>query len=389
MSQTQTQIQMPRPAGPAWEPAGTVMPSWRHSFWRWPLLFAAWTLLAISFAAQFYIASSQAGLAVGWRQALGGALGDWYVIAVLTWPALWLARRFTFTRHNWRRSAAMHLVGAIVFSGAFMVLRAGVAEWQAWAAGREVGFLDVLRALAVKTWHFNLIIYGIMVGTAQGFRFYRESQERAVRTSDLERGLAEARLMALQMQLNPHFLFNALNSIATLIHRDPKSADRMLVRLAELLRMSLDKTSSQEIPLRTELSLLERYLDIERIRFGERLNFVIELPADLQEALVPTLLLQPLVENALRHGLSRVARAGQVSIGARRLDDRLRLEVSDNGGGLPVDRPQQDGIGLSNTRARLQHLYGERHQLRLEARPEGGVSVIVELPFHAQPTDKP
>lgn len=190
--------------------------------------------------------------------------------------------------------------------------------------------------------------------------------------------------MALQMQLNPHFLFNALNSIATLIHRDPENADRMLVRLAELLRLSLDNTSAQEISLRQEISMLERYLDIERIRFGDRLSFAVHLPPELHGALVPTLLLQPLVENALRHGLGQVARPGRVDISANARDGKLCLTVADNGVGLPPGRPARDGIGLSNTRARLQHLHGDRHQLRLENRPEGGVQVIVELPLRVE-----
>lgn len=356
-----------------------------HStFWRWPLLFAAWTLLAVSFAAQFYISSSQAGLAVGWRQALGGALGDWYVVAVLTWPALLAARRFTFTREHWRDSVLIHAGAAVTFSGAFMLLRAGVAQWQGWAADRPVAFMDALRPLAVKTWHFNLIIYAVIVAVAQAFRFHQESQERALRALDLEKRLAEARLMALQMQLNPHFLFNALNSIATLIHREPRAADRMLIRLAELLRMTLDNTSSQEIALRTEVSLLERYLDIERIRFGDRLTFTMDVPPDLQDACVPTLLLQPIVENALRHGLGPVSRPGIVEVSARRRDHTLCLEVRDNGCGLPKDRPQSDGIGLSNTRARLQHLHGDRHRLIIEDRPDGGVRVVVELPLQTR-----
>ena len=352
---------------------------------RWPLLFAAWTILALSFAAQFYISSSQAGLIVGWRQALGGALGDWYVVALLTWPALLLARRCKFRRDRWLASASIHLLAAIVFSGAFMVLRALVARWQGWAADRPIAFLDALRPLAVKTWHFNLIIYAVIVGVAQSVRFYRESQERSVRALELEKRLAEARLMALQMQLNPHFLFNALNSIATLIHRDPKAADRMLIRLAELLRMTLDNTSSQEIALRTELSLLERYMDIERIRFGDRLTFTLDIPAELQSARVPTLLLQPIVENSLRHGLGGVMRPGMVEVKASRHNGILCLQVRDNGKGLRPDQAQRDGIGLSNTRARLQHLYGNDHQLVLENRPEGGVAVTIELPLRNQP----
>ncbi len=351
---------------------------------RWPLLFLAWTLLALSFAAQFYISSSQADLVVGWQQVLGGALGDWYVVAILSWPALLLARHCPISRDRWMPGVAIHLLGAIVFSGAFMVLRALVAKWQGWAAHHPIGFAEALHPLMVKTWHFNLIIYAVIVGVAQSVRFYRESQERSVRALELEKRLAEARLMALQMQLNPHFLFNALNSIATLIHRDPKAADRMLIRLAELLRMTLDNTSSQEITLRTELSLLERYLDIERIRFGDRLTFTLDVPAELQSARVPTLLLQPIVENSLRHGLGGVMKPGVVEVKASRHDGTLCLKICDNGKGLRPDQTQKDGIGLSNTRARLQHLYGIHHELVLQNRPEGGVVVTIELPFRSQ-----
>lgn len=350
-------------------------------FWRWPLLFGAWTLLALSFAAQFYISSSQAGTAVSWRQAFGGSLGDWYVVAALAWPVVGLARRFTFTRERWPRSLALHLISAVAFSVAFMALRALVAQWQGWAAGRPVVFAEAFRPLLVKTWHFNFLIYWIIVAFAQAAQIYRESQERAVRTLELEKRLAEARLMTLQMQLNPHFLFNALNSVATLIHHDTKAADRMLVRLAELLRLTLDNTSAQEIPLRAELALLERYLEIERIRFGDRLRFEVNVPEELRDVRVPTLVLQPIVENALQHGLGPLARAGLVEIVGRREGDLLVLEVGDNGRGLPVDAGVGDGIGLSNTRARLQHLYGSKQQLTMKNKVGGGAVVMIQLPL--------
>ena len=356
------------------------------SVWRWPLLFGAWTLLALSFAAQFYILSSQAGTAVSWRQAFGGSLGDWYVVAALAWPVVGLARRFTFTRERWPRSLALHLVSAVAFSVAFMALRAFVAQWQGWAAGRPVVFAEAFRPLLVKTWHFNFLIYWIIVAFAQAAQIYRESQERAVRTLELEKRLAEARLMTLQMQLNPHFLFNALNSVATLIHHDTKAADRMLVRLAELLRLTLDNTSAQEIPLRAELALLERYLEIERIRFGDRLSFRVAIPGDLLDVRVPTLVLQPIVENALQHGIGPLARAGLVEIIGRRDGDSLVLEVRDNGRGLPVGQTGRDGIGLSNTRARLHHLYGEQQDLTLKNGESGGVIVTIRLPL--QPNQK-
>lgn len=354
----------------------------RYPLVRWPGLFLVWTLVGLSFAAQFYLASTHSGLEITWRQALGGALGDWYAIALLTVPSLWLARRFPLGRENWGRRLALHALAAVAFSGAFILLRAGLAQWQGWAAGRELAFADAARTLLLRTWHFNLFIYGVILAVTHAVSYYRESQERARRALELERRLAEARLMALQMQLNPHFLFNALNAIATLMHRDVETADRMLVRLAELLRLTLDQTGVQEVPLRQELALLERYLDLERIRFGERLEVNVSVAPDVLEAAVPTLLLQPLVENSLRHGLTgAAARRGLIAIAARREESCLVLEVRDNGRGLAGDAPARDGIGLANTRARLEQLHGAAHQFDLVNHPEGGCLARIRVPL--------
>lgn len=355
--------------------------SWRHPGLRWPVLFLAWTLVGLSFAAQFYLASAQAGAAVSWRQALSGALGDWYVFALLSAPTVLLVRRFPFGRENWAKSLIAHLAGGVAFSLAFMALRSAVAEWQGWAAGRPVAYGEVFRLLLVKTWHFNLLIYWVIVIALQAVGFYRESQDRARRALELEKRLTEARLMALQMQLNPHFLFNALNGIATLMHRDVDTADRMLVRLAELLRMSLEKTGAQEVPLRQEMELLNRYLDIERLRFGERLAVKVDVSEEALEAKVPTLVLQPLVENALQHGLRSTAQRGTVEVFGRRDGEMLTLEVRDNGTGLKDGTPARNGVGLGNTRARLQQLYGEKQSFAIANRPEGGVQVRLTLPF--------
>lgn len=348
---------------------------------RWPALFAAWTVVALSFAAQFFISSSHAGIPISWRQALGGALGDWYVVALLSAPVVLLAHRFGFTREHWRTSLIVHLAGAAVFSAAFMVLRTLVAQWQGWAAARAVPFSDAFHPLLVKTWHFNLLIYGVLVAGTQAIGFYRQAQERQVRSLELEKRLAEARLTALQMQLNPHFLFNALNSIASLIHSDPEAADLMLVRLARLLRLTLDRTTEQVVSLEDELELTRSYLDIERVRFTDRLVYEVAADPETLRAAIPTLLLQPLVENAIKHGLSSRASGGKITITARQMRDRLFIEVLDNGKGLPSGGPQRQGIGLANTRARLQQLYRDEHVFALEPAPGGGAIARVSVPF--------
>jgi sensor histidine kinase YesM len=205
-----------------------------------------------------------------------------------------------------------------------------------------------------------------------------------LQTSELQTQLAQARLEALQMQLNPHFLFNTLNTISALIHDKPEEADRMVVRLSELLRLTLDRVSDHLVPLRLEVAMLERYIDIERIRFEDRLQVEMEIEPGIEEAAVPCLMLQPIVENAIRHGIDQRETGGRVSIRIGRRDDRLAVRVTDNGPGLPGGAgtiPPREGVGLSNTRARLRHLYGDRHRFDIGPGPDGGVQVLLEFPW--------
>jgi two-component system LytT family sensor kinase len=354
----------------------------RQPLVRWPLLFGLWTVIGLSFAGQFYLATAQAGAPVTWRQALSGALGDWYVFALLAVPTVWLVRRFPIGWEKWGRSLALHVLGCVLFSAGFVVIRAAVAQWQGWASGRAVDYAEMAQLLLIKTWHFNLLIYWAIVVLLHAITFYRESQDRARRALELEKRLTEARLMALQMQLNPHFLFNALNGIATLMHRDVDTADRMLMKLAELLRLTLDKTGSQETTVRHETALLERYLDIERLRFGDRLRVQFDLAPETLEARLPTLLLQPLVENSIKHGLAARAQCGQIEVCSRREGEMLTLEIKDNGAGLQNSpKTEGNGVGLANARSRLEQLYGERQSIELTNRAEGGAIVRVQLPF--------
>ncbi|HEX8311885.1 MAG TPA: histidine kinase [Chthoniobacteraceae bacterium] len=226
----------------------------------------------------------------------------------------------------------------------------------------------------------HLPVYVALAGIAHALYFYRRSQERERRALEMSAGLTQARLQALKMQLQPHFLFNALNSIAALVHKDPDAADEMLSALSELLRLTLETSGEQELPLRRELKFVERYLAIEHVRFGDRLQFHLEISPDVLEAQVPTFLLQPLVENAVRHGLEPRSGEGLLKIVAARIGDELHITVSDNGAGLSAERPAREGIGLANTRARLHELYGKRGTLEL--RSADGLSVEVRLPFH-------
>ncbi len=353
--------------------------------WKWAAAFGLWTLLGLSFASQFYFSSAKFGNPVTWNRAVSWALGDWYVFALLSLPALAAARRLPLEHPRLWRNLVAHLAAGAVFSLAYMLLRAAVAVAQGWMTGETITFAEAFRPLLFKTFHFNLLVYFVIVGLSNGLGYYRKLQEREIRTAELERGLAQARLQALQMQLNPHFLFNTLHGISSLMHRDVEAADRMLVRLSELLRRALENTGTQEVTLREELDFLSRYLDIERTRFGERLTVKMNIAPDTLDALVPNLVLQPLVENAIQHGIEPHARPGVIELCARRGPGTLELEVSDNGAGLPGGQLKEEGVGVSNTRARLQQLYGAAQSLEFSNRPEGGVCVAVKLPWRASP----
>jgi len=242
----------------------------------------------------------------------------------------------------------------------------------------------VFKPLLVKTWHFNLLIYWVIVAVSHAFDYYRKYRERELRASELEKHLAQAKLQALQMQLNPHFLFNTLHSISSLMHKDVEAADRMIARLSDLLRAALEGAGTQQVTLRQELDLLQLYLAIEQVRFGSRLTVKMNIAPDTLGAQVPNLILQPLVENAIRHGIEPRARLGCIELQAHRQDGALALVVSDDGAGLGENGRIKEGVGLSNTRARLRELYGTAHRFELLRGQEGGVRVELSIPFREE-----
>jgi sensor histidine kinase YesM len=236
-------------------------------------------------------------------------------------------------------------------------------------------------SLAVK-FHWNVVVYWAILGFSHALAYYRESRERALQAFQLESQLAQARLQSLKMQLNPHFLFNTLNTVSQLIYEEPENADRMITHLGDLLRMSLDAGSEHQVTLRQELEFLERYLEIQKARFGDRLTTQFDIDPCLYDVLVPTLILQPLVENAIRHGVGPRSAPGRIEIHAQSQDSMLCLRVSDNGSGLPEgESAVKEGVGLGNTRARLKHLYGADQSLAFCNRPGGGLVVTLAFPL--------
>jgi LytS/YehU family sensor histidine kinase len=226
----------------------------------------------------------------------------------------------------------------------------------------------------------NIPVYWIVVSATTAVLHSRRARERERRSLELAASLAQSRLATLRAQLQPHFLFNSLNAISTLVHRDPNAADEMISNLSDFLRLTLEHSESQELPLRNELEFVRRYLAIEQVRFGDRLRVIEQIPQDALDCLVPVLLLQPLVENALKHGIAPKRGPATLQITAVRSDLQLLLTIEDDGVGLGVPGNTRPGIGLSNTRSRLRELHGPNAELTLENLPSGGTRATVRIP---------
>jgi two-component system, LytTR family, sensor kinase len=302
------------------------------------------------------------------------ALTEWYAWAVLTPLVAWLARRYPIRRGLVTKALIVHvpagLVLAIVKVALTRVLRLPI-----------VPSAEYFQISDLST---HYIMYWALVAAVHALTYYRAGREGELRASQLEARLADARLQLLKMQLHPHFLFNTLNAISELVHEDPATADRMIASLSELLRESLDAGADDQVTLARELQLLDRYVDIQRARFGDRLDVRVEVEQEARAALVPILILQPLVENSIRHGLAARVRAEHVQIRAVRRDDRLILEVADDGIGLGPDGAAREGIGLGNARARLQALYGPDQSVDVLDVGGGGVLVRLTMPWRSE-----
>jgi two-component sensor histidine kinase len=361
------------------------------------LIFAFWTFFALLTAANRML-DPRSPSPVFSAPALEIALLESYLWALLTPFVFWLGGRFGEGQGSRvPRVLLLIVVGLVV--ALFVDLTVEVARRHLFAPPRRRGRGVVTIWTITRLRYLNDVMVYLAVlaaGVARGyFRRYQARQREAVRleahAAQLQAQLAEARLSVLRTQLNPHFLFNTLHAVSTLVERDPKGVRRMIARLSELLRFTLDGSAEQEIPLHEELELLRRYLEIMQIRFQGRLETTLDAAPEVRDALVPNLVLQPLVENALKHGVSKTEGVGRIVVRAERVGDELVLTVRDNGhvagaGGTSVQRDETagSGVGLRNTRARLEQLYGRHQRFTLQPAADGGVVAEIVLPYHTR-----
>jgi len=341
------------------------------------LIFAASTLAGVYFATQLAVAYPPP-IARPFGEALAINLTYYYLWGLLVPAVIFIARRFRFERGTLGISLIVHAFSSVVFTLAEIAVAEMILTLLRARHPGPKGFVDAI----TNNFHSSLPTYWVILFGYYAFDYYVKYRDRELRASQLETRLSRAQLQALKMQLNPHFLFNTLNTISSLMYSDIEAADRMMTRLSELLRLSLEKEASPEVTLKEEIDLLERYLEIERIRFEDRLRVRVEIDPAALEARLPNFSLQPLVENAIIHGIASRPEGGKLDIAAARRNGMLEIRLRDDGPGLSGEMPRREGIGVANTRARLSQLYGERHRFEMTNMPEGGLLVTIAVPFH-------
>jgi len=358
----------------------------RSAVLKWTVIVGVWAFLGLVYSAPIYLEVRSEGMGhAAWRVFSWGIL-IWVAWAPLTPVMIWLARRYSLVEGRLKRNLFFHIPSFVLLSALHSAAATkiiltikpfdnmGESPMTFWPRflGRFQGSLGA-----------DLLVYGAVVGTCYAIDYYRKFREREYIATQLEAQLVQAQLDSLRMQLHPHFLFNTLNGIVGLV-RDNKNeaAVNMLVGLSDLLRHALQHSDRQEVALRDELGFIKIYLNIQQMRFSDRLQIDFDVEPATTRLMVPNLILQPLVENALRHGIGQRTDAGSIQIKAIRQGETLVLTVSDNGGGLPGhwQLKTSSGIGLANTAARLQQLYGENHRFNIHNRDESGVEVEIVVP---------
>jgi signal transduction histidine kinase len=336
-----------------------------------------WTVVGLGyFFSQVYGATGSDASSISWGRLLVFSVGTAWIWAALTPVVLWLTRDVAIAPGYRTRS-----IGLYALTGAGFFLLSGTLEWALGVATGTYSAGKLGSGLFSERVETRLLAYLAILALGWSARYFALYRTRHLHASELEARLTKTHLQVLKMQLQPHFLFNTLNTVAELVHTDPDAADQMITRLGRLLRLSLDHAGHQVVPLRQETDFLRVYLEIEQVRFQGRLQVVWDLAPDTLEAAVPTLLWQPVLENAIRHGVTPLPGLGRIGIASYREGDDLVLEIRDNGRGLPVEGAPREGVGLRNIRERVAQLYGPRARFTLGPALGGGTVATLRLPF--------
>jgi sensor histidine kinase YesM len=358
---------------------------WWQSLWaRALVIFGVWTIIGLVFSAQWYFAAFRSEQPVPWSRALYVQMSWGYLWALATPLVLYLVRRFPFDKQSWPRNLLAHaLFSTLLIFIVGIIGHIIVYLNYGRAMDRTYTFANSLR-FAVSNYTEGMGVYLLLVLLAYAYSYYQRYRQGELRASQLEAQLSQAQLQALKMQLHPHFLFNTLHSISALLNKDTEAARKMITRLGDFLRLTLENSGTQEVTLKEEMEFLRCYLEIERIRFQDRLTTRVFIDPEALDVRVPNLILQPIVENAIRHAIAPRSTPGEIEIRAKQEDGILRIQISDNGPGLPMNRSADSlfkkGLGLTNTQTRLDRLYGAQHRFEIANDPRGGLAVTLEIP---------
>jgi two-component system, LytTR family, sensor kinase len=356
---------------------------------QWPvrlgLIWGVWTVVAFFFATQVYMLYYREEKPVPFTRALFVEGVGCFLWALATPFVLWLARRLRIERSNWRRRVPLHFVIGLGLISTLMTIDYVVYMF---GTGRPAN-LTLLHIGQFLIYNIDrwLLTYWVLVLSSHAFNYYKGFRKGELNAARLRTQLAQSQLEALKMQLHPHFLFNTLHSISALLNKDVEGARTMITRLGDFLRLTLENSGAQEVPLQQEIEFLNGYLEIERIRFQDRLVTNVDIDPSVLDVRVPNLILQPIVENAMRHAIAMNSQRGRIEIVAAPRNGMLRIEIKDNGPGMPrISAPgnPKHGVGLANTRARLERLYGSNHRLEFVNEP-GGFVVTIEIPRVSDP----
>jgi two-component sensor histidine kinase len=342
------------------------------------LVFGVWTFLAAFSSSQTVVYLAQRGQPIPWGDMLTGRFADWYTCALFTPLFFWMGGRYPIDRKSWR----VMLPLTLVVTSVCVVLKYSALVPIEHALGLNLG--ATIGGELTRNFANESMAFWAVIGIVHAFEFNRRYREREIAAADLRARLSEAQLEALRSQIHPHFLFNTLHGISTLMHRDVDAADTMLTRLSDLLRLTIQHRGQNEISLQDELALVGQYIEIMRVRFGDRLTVTQNVRQEAMRALVPQFILQPLLENAFDHGIARTAGPGTIEIAAVPIDGKLELSITDNGlhANASAPRLKNHGMGLANTRRRLEQLYGPAQSISLEKLPVRGTRVVVAIPLH-------